>query len=211
VDVARVISEQLKNVALSCIIGKATKLSFSGLIMGLVKDQGVQIPEPRIEKIKGVVNDRYIYNHSQKIAGALPHDPEPEPEIPQEDLPQHDIPQHPGTFDFSSLSAMLTQQDQRQEQRARRQEQRDYLIMDQQAAVFCSNHGIYQHLFIARLDPHYPMMTPGQYMQSCMWPGDMPIYSRGGGAFGGPVDDDERTTSVHGVDDMEDDADDANH
>ena len=110
-DVAQVISEQLKRVALSGIIGKATELSFLGLIMGLVKDQGIQIPEPRTEKIKGVVNDRYIYNHSQKIARALPHDLEPElePEIPQEDLPQHDIPQHPGAFDFSSLSAMLTQ------------------------------------------------------------------------------------------------------
>jgi len=105
--VAQVISEQLKHVALSDIIGKVPKLSFPGLIMGLVKDQGVQIPEPRTEKIKGVVNDRYIYNHSQKIAGALPH--EQEPEIPQEDLPQHDIPQHLGAFDFSSLSAMLTQ------------------------------------------------------------------------------------------------------
>ena len=162
-DVAQVISEQLKHVALSGIIGKATKLSFPGLIMGLVKDQGVQIPKPRTEKIKGVVNDRYIYNHSQKIVGALPHDPEPEqePEIPQEDLPQHDIPQHLDVFDFSSLSAMLTQQDQRQEQRAQRQEQRDYLIMDQQTAVFRSNQGIYQHLFDARLDPHYPVMTPG--------------------------------------------------
>ena len=79
-DVARVISEQLKHVALSGLIGKATKLSFPGLIMGLVKDQGVQIPEPRSEQIKGVVNDRYIHNHFQKIAGALPHDPEPEQE-----------------------------------------------------------------------------------------------------------------------------------
>jgi len=229
VDVARVISEQLKHVALSGLIGKATKLSFPGLIMGLVKDQGVQIPEPRSEQIKGVVNDRYIHNHSQKIAGAVPHDlepepeQEPEPEVPQEDLPQHDIPQHPGAFDLSSISAMLAQQDQRQEQRARRQEQRDYLLMDQQAAVFRSNQGIYQHLYDARLDPHYPMLTPGQFMQSCMWPGDRPVYSGGGGVFGGPVDDLERTASVHGVDDlertasvhgvddMEDDADDANH
>jgi len=39
-----------------------------------------------------------------------------------------------------------------------------------------------------------------------MWPGDRPVYSGGGGAFGGPVDDDERTTNVYGVDDMEDDA-----
>jgi len=75
VDVARIISEQLKHVALSGLVGKATKLFFPGFI-------------------KGLVNDRYIYNHSHKIAGALPPEPEqePEPEIPREDLPQHDIP-----------------------------------------------------------------------------------------------------------------------
>jgi len=39
--------------------------------------------------------------------------------------------------------------------------------------------GIYRHLYDARLDPHYLMMTLGQYMQSCMWPGDRPVYSGG--------------------------------
>jgi len=42
-------------------------------------------------------------------------------------------------------------------------------------------------------------------------PRDRPIYFGGSGAFGGPVDDEERTTSVHGDDDLDDDADDANH
>jgi len=80
--------------------------------------------------------------------------------------------------------------------------------MDQQAVVFHSNQGIYQHLYDFRLDPHYQMMTPGQYMQSCMWPGDRPVYYGGSGAFGGTVNDEERTASVHGVDDMDDDGDD---
>jgi hypothetical protein len=81
--------------------------------MGLVKDQGVDIPEPRMEKIKGVVDDRYIFNLSQKIAGVIPHDPEPaqeqeqEQEIPHEQ--EHDIPQHSGTFEFSSFSTYMTQ------------------------------------------------------------------------------------------------------
>jgi hypothetical protein len=107
---------------------------------------------------------------------------------------------------------MLTQQEQRQEQRARRQEQKDTLLMDQQAAVFRSNQGTYQHLYDAHMDLTYAMMTPAQYYQSCMWTGDRPVYSGGDGAFGGAVDDEERTASVHGVDDMDDDGDDeANH
>jgi len=44
-----------------------------------------------------------------------------------------------------------------------------------------------------------------------MWPGDMPVYSGGSGSFSGLVDDEEKTASVHGVDDLDDDADDANH
>jgi len=64
VDVAWIISDQLKHVALSGLLHKATKLSFPGFIIGLVRDQGVQIPEPRDEKIEGLVNDRYIHNHA---------------------------------------------------------------------------------------------------------------------------------------------------
>jgi len=71
------------------------------------------------------------------------------------------------------------QRDQRAEERAQRQEQRNYLMMDQHSAVFRTGQGIYQHLYDARMDPQCPMLTPYQFMQSCMWPGDMPVYSRG--------------------------------
>ena len=65
VDVARIISDQLKHVALSGLLHKATKLSFPGFIMGLVHAQDVQIPACD-EKIKGVVSDRYIHHHARK-------------------------------------------------------------------------------------------------------------------------------------------------
>jgi hypothetical protein len=123
VDVARIISNQLRYIALSGLLHKATKLGFPGFIMGLVRHQGVQIPEPFSEKITGAINDRYIHNHAQKLAGIIPHDPEPahehEPELEPEqehdqeiphDIPQQqDIPQHPASFDFASFSAYLTQ------------------------------------------------------------------------------------------------------
>jgi hypothetical protein len=43
------------------------------------------------------------------------------------------------------------------------------------------------------------MFTPAQYYDSCMWPGDRPIYpgEGSGAAFGGPADDLTRTASVH--------------
>ncbi|KEH17735.1 hypothetical protein MTR_0002s0930 [Medicago truncatula] len=101
----------------------------------------------------------------------------------------------PGSFDFSSFSTYFAQQEQRdlrQEQRYQRQEQRDHFLMDQNAALFRSHRGIYQSLYYARLYPAYQMPT---------------FY--GGGEHYGAAEDDDRTASVHGVDDMEDDA--ANH
>ena len=116
--------------------------------MGLVHAQGVQIPACD-EKIKGVVNNRYIHNHAQKIAAGMQPQPEAEPKPehePELEIPQQEQPQPPGPFDFSSFSAWMTQQDQRAEQRdqrakerAQRQEQRDHFLMDQQTAVFRSN------------------------------------------------------------------------
>ena len=70
-------------------------------------------------------------------------------------------------------------------------------MMDQVAAVFRSNQGIYQHLYDVRMDPLCPMLTPDQFLQSCLWPGDRPVYF-GGGEHQGVAEDDERTTNVEG-------------
>jgi hypothetical protein len=96
--------------------------------MGLLKDQGVDIPEPRVEKIKGVVDDIYIFIHSQRLAGVLPHDPEPEhapeqeeeQEIPQEEEQHHDIPHQFASFDFAAFQAYMAQYEQRAVERAQR-------------------------------------------------------------------------------------------
>jgi hypothetical protein len=194
VDIARVISDQMKHVALCGFIGKITKLSFPGLLMGLLKDQGVIIPEPRTEKLKGVVDDRYIELHSQRLAGVIPHEPEPEHDqedtqqqegVHQEDTQQQDIPHPPTSFEFSSFQAYMMQYEQRQEQR-------DHFIMDQNAALYRSHRGIYQSLYEARMDPAYQMLSPETYMEACRWPGDRPIFPGGGSgaAFGGTQGDD---------------------
>lgn len=208
VDIARIISDQMKHVALCGYIGKITKLSFPGLIMGLLKDQGVNITETRVEKIKGVVDDRYIELHSQRLAGVIPHEPEPEhdqedtqqqEDVHQEDTQQQDIPHPPTSFEFSSFQAYMMQYEQRQEQR-------DHFIMDQNAALYRSHRGIYQSLYEARMDPAYQMLSPETYMEACMWPGDRLIYPGGGSA---PADA-ERTASVHSreTEPMDDDAED---
>nr|ABN07929.1 hypothetical protein MtrDRAFT_AC151524g39v2 [Medicago truncatula] len=117
--------------------------------------------------------------------------PNPELKIPLEGAPKQELPQQPGPFDFS---AWIHQQEQRDEQR-------DYLMMDQHAAIFRSNQRIYHHIYDALL----VSLTPDQFLQSCMWPRDRTIYSGGGGTYGGTNDDEERTTSVDDV--MDDDAD----
>jgi len=56
--------------------------------MGLVRDQGVQIPGPFGETIVGPIDDKYIRTLAtqveRKLAGPQP---DPEPEIPREDAP----------------------------------------------------------------------------------------------------------------------------
>lgn len=231
VDIARVIAEQMKHVALCGYIGKITKLSFPGFLMGLLKDQGVVIPEPRTEKLKGIVDDRYIELHAKRLAGLIPHEPEPAPEeedeqeIPQQEDHQQDTSQHSFPFDFKSFQEYMAQYEQRAEERARiaeeraeerarraeeraeqrahRREQRDQFIMDQNAALYRSHRTTYRSLYDARLDPAFVMMSPEIYHESCMWPGDRPIYPGGGSA---PADN-ERTASHGDTEPMDDDAD----
>jgi len=217
VDVARIISRELKHVALSGLTHKATRLSFPGFIMGLVQSQGVQIARPFNKTMVGPIDDKFLKGLAKTVAERLSNPsssiPHPEPEIPESDIPHQDFPQQEpslqsGSFDFSSFSTYFAQQEQRdlrQEQRYQRQEQWDHFIMDQNAALFRSHRGIYQSLYDARLDPAYQMLTPKSYLESCMWPGDRPTFY-GGGEHHGVEEDDERTASVEG-DEMEEDED----
>jgi hypothetical protein len=124
---------------------------------------------------------------------------------PPEDFPEHDDPhqtmpppQQPDTFDFDSLQAWMIQHEQRAHERAMRQEIKDNHMIDQQATIFRSNQGIYSHLYDAHMDPRCFTYTPTQFYDSCMWPGDRPIYPEGGSAAG-PAHTQERTASFHGI------------
>jgi len=122
VDVARIISRDLKHVALSGMAHKASKLSFPGFITGFVRSHGVQIAGPFTEQLVGPIEDRFLKGLARTVAeklsapsSSIPH-PEHEHE-PKLEIPQQEQPQHPSSFDFSSFSAWMTQQDQRAEQR----------------------------------------------------------------------------------------------
>jgi hypothetical protein len=65
VDVARIISDQLRHIVLNGLAHKATKLGFPGFIMGLVHHQGVQIPEPCDEKIKGSLVQKTLFKSGE--------------------------------------------------------------------------------------------------------------------------------------------------
>jgi len=87
VDVARIISRELRHVALSGLTLKLTKLSFPGFIMRLVQALGVQIPGPFGERLVGPIDDKYILSHiklmERKLAASASSIPDPEPEAPE--------------------------------------------------------------------------------------------------------------------------------
>ena len=103
VDVARIISRELKHVALSGLTHKASKLSFPGFITGFVQSQGVQIAGPFTEPLVGPIDDRFLKGLVRTVAeklsapsSSIPH-PEPEHE-PEPEISQQEQPQHPGSF-----------------------------------------------------------------------------------------------------------------
>jgi hypothetical protein len=236
VDLASIISRELKHVALGGVAGPETRLAFPGFIMGLLKHHEVPVTEPFLEELVSPIDDRYIRGYIKKAATKPlpssstvpplipppendPHQDYPEQDDPHQSMPQQDAPQQFDTFDFTSFQAYMAQYEQRAVERAQAQqqqafqlaqaqEQRDIHMMSQMAAVFRSNQGIYSHLYDAHQDPRCFAFTPTQFTDSCMWPGDRPIYPGGGteaGADHGDDDDSERTASFHPSDDMVDD------
>jgi hypothetical protein len=60
VDVARVILNEMKRVALNCAMSSKTSLTFPGFIMGLLKANDVTIPGPIDEDIEHPFDDTSI-------------------------------------------------------------------------------------------------------------------------------------------------------
>ncbi|KEH17016.1 hypothetical protein MTR_0053s0080 [Medicago truncatula] len=73
VDIARTIAWELRMVTLQGRGEREARLSFPGLIMGLIKDAGMRLPTSVHEKIRNPINDafitRYIFGETKKDKG----------------------------------------------------------------------------------------------------------------------------------------------
>jgi len=98
VDIARTIAWELKKITLLGKGESTTRLSFPGLIMGLIKDTKMRLPSAVHEVIKNPINDnhitRFIMGQTKKGAsssrGPQP-EPEPQPGLPTESLASFDM------------------------------------------------------------------------------------------------------------------------
>jgi hypothetical protein len=95
VDVAGIISRELKNIALGGTAGAETRLCFPGFIMGLLRHKGVQIPDFS-EELVSPIDDKYIRSYISRAlskgAASSSQAPPPEDVPPPEDFPEHDDP-----------------------------------------------------------------------------------------------------------------------
>lgn len=196
VDIARIIVNELKAVALKVATGaKKVALFYPGLIMALLKAHGVLITGPFDEDIEGTITDTSIRTwekREQRCSQSHFDDDEGGPS------------EGPGSFDFSGLQTFMLEQ-QMHNQYVRDQ---NSFLMDQNEAIWRSNMGIHQDLYNAHMYPgnaDYPVMTPDQYQSYVHWPEGRP------GPYVGVADavDDEATPEPENAggedDDVEED------
>jgi len=163
VDIARLISNEMNSVTLNCATSAKASLTFPGLIMGLLRANGIKIPTPADEEIQHPIDDTFIsslvkreerttnYQGSsddEKTAGA-------------------------GSFDLSSFQSFM---DEQQQHNQYFRDQNAY-IMHQNEATYRSNMRIHQTLYNAHMhlgDLAYPVMTPEMYQTYVGWPEDRP-------------------------------------
>jgi hypothetical protein len=107
VDIAITIAWELKKVTLQGKGDKTTRLSFPGLIMGLIRDTNMRLPNAVHEKIRNQINDafitRYIMGETKKDKGkdkqaSSSQAPQPQPEPEPFQIPLT------AAFDFASYA-----------------------------------------------------------------------------------------------------------
>jgi hypothetical protein len=194
VDIARIISNEMKQVALKCATGSKAALIVPGLIMGLLKANEVTILGPIDEDIEHPIDDTFIHGlvkREQRAAQYHFFDYEGGPSA--------------GTFDFYGFQNFMQEQ-QRHNQYVR--DQNTY-IMDQNKAIYRSNMGIHQDLYNAHMCPgnaDYPVMTPEMYHTYVHWPEGRPGPYVGAAVDDEVTDDDAEAGNVDlDMDDAEDD------
>ena len=60
VDIARLISNEMKSATLNCVTSAKASLTFPVLIMGLLRANGIKIPTPADEEIQHPIDDTFI-------------------------------------------------------------------------------------------------------------------------------------------------------
>ena len=115
-DIAWTIAYEMKKVTLQGKGERETRLSFPGLIKGLIKDSGMRLPNAVHEQIRNPINDafisRYIMGETKKgrsKQASASRAPPPQPEehnepAPPPQLEPHNVPasvQPPVAFDFA--------------------------------------------------------------------------------------------------------------
>jgi hypothetical protein len=193
VDVDRVISNEMKRVALNIATSSKAALMFPGLIMGLPKHNEVDIPQPD-EHIEHPIDDTFDHSLVKR-----------EQRVHQYHFSDDEGGPSTGAFDFSGFQTFMQEQ-QRHNQYVR--DQNTYLI-NQNEAIYRSNQGIHQDLYNAQMypgNPDYPVMTPKMYQAYVHWP-----EGRLGPYVGAAADDEatEDDAGVTGVGDVDLDMDDA--
>lgn len=102
VDVARLIANELKSVALKCATGSKASLNFPALIMSLLISKGVEIPEPADEEIQHPIDDTFISSLVKREKRTTDYHGSSDDEADTS----------AGIFDFSSLQSFMAEQNQ---------------------------------------------------------------------------------------------------
>ena len=173
VDVARIIAEELKDIALSN--KERVPLAFPGLIMGLIMSLRIKIPSQIHEELQNPITDAIIARHSDKetrgkkgTGASSSHQPQVGGDFSDMD------PFQKQCFTYTW----------------------DYLDANKRAMT-----SLHDSMYRMQLHTGYPpeaahqVPTPEFYQSYCAWPGDRPFVCGGGNSASmqvdDPVDDDQ--------------------
>jgi hypothetical protein len=172
IDIARVISQEMKNMVLSGIrptpLKASCNLAFPGLIMGLLNEARVALPQ-HVDHFVLTIDDAHANRHCKykKIIVA------PNQAGGQSSAPSA-APAPPAASNFADPNFPIFY---------------NYLC-DQNDAGFRAMTALHESMY--NFQQQQPMMTPPEFLTYANWPRDRPNFY-GGGSAGGDVDaeDDE--------------------
>ncbi|MCH98537.1 hypothetical protein A2U01_0019542, partial [Trifolium medium] len=160
VDVARIISNEMKSIAESGVRNFSRPkcpLAFPALIIGLVTEARVNIPQYVHDRIQGSIDDAYVvrYCTGKKKRGPAPQDPE-------EQQPQ--APEHPAApYAYPNVDPTL--------------QNWFYHTWDQNAANYRAMTDMHESMYKMQLQEQ--MMTPPEFQTYANWPRDRPHFTEG--------------------------------